>query len=299
MNFRIIAIIIFTFFYILGLNRSSITDDELTYLKIVEFKSENISAFIMHALSYSSNIGHLILMKLSGSYYNLIKFFTLLLSWFLLDNEFKFKNIQFRKCFPFFLFPYFFISGTFLRDDLIISVVLLIVYVILKFDNNKKYIYLTVLLLILFYLRFYWSLIICLVLLFLVFRKKKILLFFLIIPIIYYIHIFGVNFSDFFRFNPNVFKFFYSPIPWKIQAGVEAYESTVAYWLLFTLKLFLTLALLGKKVRIKNWNLVYLALPILVFQNFTELNGPRQTTIFIGLFLCSLVTLKKKTNLHV
>ena len=294
MIFRIIIFLFFLLFFYLGLNRLEYTDDEKTYLAILNYNSENIRDFTLHALSYSSNISHLILMKISGSYFNLIKFFFLFSSWILLDKEFKHKGLQFRKLFPFFLFPYFFISGTLLRDDLIVAIVLLIVYVSLKYENKVKYIYFLILLTVLFYTRFYWALIILASIIFLNFKTNKKWLVIFIPPLTYVLFNYGNQFSEFINVNFNILKFLYSPIPWKISSGVGIYESIPAYWLLFTLKLLLTFALFSKKVRIKIWNLFYLSLPILIFQNITVLNGPRQTTIFIGLFLCSLMTQKNK-----
>lgn len=299
MNFRIIAVIFFIIFFCLGLTRPEYTDDEKFYLEILSFNSENVQEFILNALSFSSNVFHLIIMKISGSYFYLIKFFFLLFSWFLIDKQFDSKGLKFRKFLPFFLFPYFFISGTLLRDDIIVGIVLLIIYVYIKHDNNKlKFFYLSLLLIALYFSRFYWMIIYTALITFLILKKNKKWLAICIIPIVYlifnFMEYYGELIYNFRNLNFNIFKFLYSPIPWKISSDVGLYESIPAYWLLFSIKLFLTFALISKKVIIKNWTLLYMTLPILIFQNITLLNGPRQTTFLIGLFLCSLSTQKSK-----
>jgi hypothetical protein len=133
MIFRIITVIFFIVFFCLGLIRPEYTEDERTYLELLNFNSDNIQEFLLHALTYSTHVFHIVLMKISGSYFYFIKFCFLLSSWFLLDKEFNSKGLYFRKLFPLFLIPYFFISGTFLRDDIIVGIVLLIIYVFLKY----------------------------------------------------------------------------------------------------------------------------------------------------------------------
>ena len=67
-------------------------------------------------------------------------------------------------------------------------------------------------------------------------------------PIFYLIYNFGYEYYQYYggqiyeftNLNFNIFKFLYSPIPWKISSEVGLYESIPAYWLLFTLKLFIT-----------------------------------------------------------
>ena len=298
MNFRVIIFLIYLLFFYLGLNRLEYTDDEKTFLEIINYDSQTIRDFVLYALGYSSNISHLLLIKITGSYFNIIKFLLLFITWLLIDNEFRNKCLKFRIFFPFFLMPYFYISGTFLRDDLLVVIVLLIVFVSLKYESKIKYIYFLILLTILFYSRFYWSIIFLISILYINLKNNRIFLLALIPPFFYILLKFGNQFSDFFYFNPNIMKIIYSPLPWKINPDVGLYESIPAYWLLFTIKIMLTFSLISKKIRIKNWNLFYLSIPILIFQNITLLNGPRQTTIFIGLFLCSLMIVNKKTNLY-
>lgn len=303
MNFRIIAVIFFIIFFCLGLNRTEYTDDEKIYLELLNYNSENIQDFFMYALSFSSNVFHLILMKISGSYFYFLKFFFLLFSWYLIDTQLKIKKLQFRKFLPLFLFPYFFISGTFLRDDIIVTIILLIIYVYLKYENNKiKFFYLSLLLIALYFSRFYWMIIYTALITFLILKKNKKWLVISLIPITYlllsygneYYQYYGSQIYEFTNLNFNVFKFLYSPIPWKISSEVGLYENIPAYWLLFVFKLFITFILISKKIKVKNWTLFYLTFPILIFQNITFLNGPRQTTIFIGLFMCSLMIQKSK-----
>ena len=283
----------------MGVYRTGFTDDEGTYMGLAE-GAESFSLVVISSLAYSKHILGVVLHYILGNeFFREFKLLFLFFSYSLFYERVLKGESMLALFFGVFLWPYAYIAGTFLRDDLVVSLLMLIGVVLVALKNAfslPKLLLLIFLLLLLYIARSYWAGILSVaIFVHWFFRGRKVKIrkkTSYLLAIIFIVLILQVASKEYLSYNFNLVDIFLSPVPWKIglnSSGVLLYENLIAYWFIFIIKFLLVylllVELLQRRLRYCDSIFYYGIFWILVVQSMSILNGPRQTTILLGLLM--------------
>ena len=291
----LLSCLLLTSFWIMGLMRTSLTDDEMTYIGFVN-DSSSLQEVIAISLAFTTHIGGVITHYLLGDDgYLVFKLAVLILSYVWFDNLFMKNRSYYSILFIFFLLPYAYLAGTYLRDDLIVSLLLLLfsLSIRVQYKPISSKLAILVVLSALYFFRSYWAIII-LILVLLHYLVKKVRFYYLYSILVVMLFLPFVR-NPFVESNFNIVDYIFSPLPWKIgiaNVDVGLYENVLAYWFLFLIKIFIFISLIQEiiynRISIVKNPMIFSVFILFIVQNMTVLNGPRQTTILLGLIVASL-----------